>query len=113
MRRRRCQGCRHPECGGARVPSCRREAPLPCCRGCMTMDHISPEQLLGRAVQVGTAAGRAAVRPAASLAYTLAERAIDRTLASGLARHAVSRALEGPLVDSWPKTSFATPSWSA
>jgi hypothetical protein len=65
----------------------------------MTMDHISPEQLLGRAVQVGTAAGRAAVRPAASLAYALAEQAIDRTLASGLARHAVSRALEGPLVD--------------
>jgi hypothetical protein len=63
------------------------------------MAHIYPEEILGRAVHVGTSAGRAVVRPATSLAYTLAEQAIDRTLASGLARHAVSRALAGPLVD--------------
>jgi hypothetical protein len=65
----------------------------------MSMAHIYPEQILGRAVDVGASVGRSAVRPAASLAYSLAEQAIDRTLASGLARHAVSRALEGPLVD--------------
>jgi hypothetical protein len=72
---------------------------LPRRPACMSMAHIYPEEILGRAVHVGAAAGRAALRPAASAAYALAEQAIDRTLVSRLARHAVSRALEGPLVD--------------
>ena len=65
----------------------------------MSRVHIYPEQILGRAVHVGTAAGRAAARPATSLTYTLAEQAIDRTLASGLVERVVDRLLAEGIVE--------------
>ena len=77
-------------------------------------------EILGRAVHVGTAAGQAAVRPAASLTHALAQRAIDplvdviaadlvryavverlvdRLLAEGTVEHALDRVLDGPELD--------------
>jgi hypothetical protein len=74
--------------------------------------YIEGRRLLGTTMRLGSTVGLAAIRPAArrlsdaalaaldtALDSPLTEEAVDRTMASGLARHAVGRALEGPLVD--------------
>jgi hypothetical protein len=61
--------------------------------------YIEGRRLLGATMRLGGTVGLAATRPAAALVSRVAEEAVDRALASGLVRHAVGRAFEGPLVD--------------
>ena len=61
--------------------------------------YIEGQRLLDATMRLGGTVGLAAMRPAAALVSRVAEEAIDRAMASGLARHAVGRAFDGPLVD--------------
>jgi hypothetical protein len=61
--------------------------------------YIEGRRLLDATMRLGGTVGLAAMRPATSLASRVAEDVVDRAMASGLARHAVSRAFDGPLVD--------------
>jgi hypothetical protein len=70
--------------------------------------YIDGRRLLGATARLGGTVGLAATRRLSEAALTVldaalvspvAEEAVDRVMASRLARHAVSRAFEGPLVD--------------
>jgi len=61
--------------------------------------YIEGRRLLDATLRLGGAVGLAAMRPATALLPRIAEDAVGRGMASGLARHAVGRAFEGPLVD--------------